>query len=196
MYSAEPSFSLQKLKVRITIPSRQRVVKPDKIDTTESLPPGVAAHRVSGVVAALLPLGEPEHSVRAKELLLEQAAKKLEEAGIREQLPYLAWQVTDHGHSWASGDEFDYAESFACSVCGDANHSGAVLVKKPKGMHFQYALSIEISLFLPGMGYRWRDRLAYAWRRFWQILRTREDCLTVEIAHEDVTRFKDLLKKL
>jgi hypothetical protein len=129
-------------------------------------------------------------------VLLEQAAEKLEEAGIKEQLPYLAWQVADRGHSWANGDEFDYAESFACSVCGDSSHSGTVVVKRPKQMHFQYALSIEISLFLSGLGYRWWGRLAYAWRRFWQMLRTKEDCLTIEIAHEDITRFKDLLKKL
>ena len=131
--------------------------------------------------------------------LIEQAKAKLEEAGIKEQLLPIAKRVADKGLEWGStaDDDYHWAESFQCSVCGDGFHSATLYIKKPKNdVNFQYALSIELCRQYTRQQFpRWYF-LKYLIRQFWVIWREREEVSDVVISEDDLTRWKDLAKKL
>lgn len=127
--------------------------------------------------------------------LIEQAAAKLEKAGIRELLPHLAYKVAERGEHWAQDADGGYAwaESFECSICG-YDHYATFILKRPK--EYNYQMGLEVELVTEHRNCSLRIRIGEGLREFWGIVRDRESTQSVAIHERDLPKLKDLVRYL
>lgn len=126
---------------------------------------------------------------------LNEAYALMKSAGIAERFLDLAEDVTEWKEFEKAKDdgEWEYFKVLECSICNEG-HNVTFMIRKDVKHNWQHTLEFI-------QEYRYRDwsfwsRLVEALRSFGRIFFKKKDMRDILIKGDDLTKFKDLLKKL
>jgi len=124
---------------------------------------------------------------------LNEAYELCKTAGISERFIDLAEDVTEWKDFEKAKEDDAYFKVLQCSLCGD-DHTLELMIKKDENHHWQYTL--EFVLTCSYYGWSFWARLKEVYRDFKTIMFGDKMVNDIFIKGDDLTKFKDLLKKL
>jgi hypothetical protein len=123
-------------------------------------------------------------------LKLKESYDLLNQAGISESIQDLLFKETWY-QDFVNNEDQEYVEFYSCAVC-NSNHNMILSVKRDQS--FQYSLSIEIENRYNS--YSILEKLKTLYRFIKCLFITNHHTNDFLLSHNDLTSFKDLLKKL
>ncbi|RPJ75059.1 MAG: hypothetical protein EHM20_09585 [Alphaproteobacteria bacterium] len=126
-------------------------------------------------------------------LKLHDAYELCKSAGISERFIDLAEDVTEWKEFEKAKEDYEYFKVLQCSVCGD-DHTVELIIKKDAKHNWQHTL--EFVLTYSYYGWSFWSRLKEVYRDFKNIMFGDKMVNDIFIKGDDLTKFKDLLKKL
>ena len=123
-------------------------------------------------------------------LKIREAYDLLKQAGISESIQDLLYKE-EYYLDFINGNDEEYVEFFSCAVCR-SNHNMTLSIKKDKSI--QYCLSIDIEHRYYDLSFI--DKVKFLYRFICNLFIDKQITNDFLLDANDLTRFKDVLKKI